>query len=207
MMNTPVNKTPATPGEAVARAPMARRSFWSGIWSAGRLILAIALTCAVLIYLVFFAAAPTTNSTKHTPPAEVVRAVGLQLIQIEHGSKLENKIQVVPVRSDQITTPVLTVSGTVAASLRPSDGKGSDYWQFNSPEVLAAFADWQKATADIAFAETQLTQVKQLAETRVTAQEKVVDRLKKGRRWHSKGTRRRTGKSDSVPDTRAKGSA
>jgi hypothetical protein len=75
----------------------------------------------------------------------------------------------------------------VAASLRPTQGrpfspageKGSDSWQFNSPELLTAYTDWQKATADIAFAETQLAQIKQLADTRTSAQQKLVDRMKK----------------------------
>ena len=69
--------------------------------------------------------------------------------------------------------------GTVVASLRPGNGKGNDYWQFNSPELLTAFTDWQKATADIAFAETELAQIKQLADTKVDAQQKLVDRMKK----------------------------
>jgi multidrug efflux pump subunit AcrA (membrane-fusion protein) len=71
------------------------------------------------------------------------------------------------------------VTGTVVASLRPGNGKGNDYWQFNSPEVLTAFIDWEKATADIAFAETQLTAIRQLADTRLSAQQSLVDRMKR----------------------------
>ena len=71
------------------------------------------------------------------------------------------------------------MTGTVAASLRPGAGKGDDYWQFNTPEVLTAYTDWQKATADIAFSESQLKSVKELAETRVESQKKVVARLEK----------------------------
>ena len=44
---------------------------------------------------------------------------------------------------------------------------------------MTAFTDWQKATADIAFAETQLTAIKQLADTKVDAQQKLVARMKK----------------------------
>jgi multidrug efflux pump subunit AcrA (membrane-fusion protein) len=73
----------------------------------------------------------------------------------------------------------LTVTGTVVASLRPGNGKGNDYWQFNSPELLTTFTDWQRSTSDIAFSETQLSQIKQLAETRINAQQKLVERMKK----------------------------
>jgi len=75
---------------------------------------------------------------------------------------------------------VLTVTGRVAASLRPGNGKGSDFWQFDSPEVLTAYTDWQKAQADIKFAETQLAQVKQLAMARIDAQQQVLARAEKG---------------------------
>jgi multidrug efflux pump subunit AcrA (membrane-fusion protein) len=54
---------------------------------------------------------------------------------------------------------------------------GSDYWQFNAPEVLTAFTDWQKAKADIAFTRTQLVAVRELAEARLDTQQKVVERL------------------------------
>jgi membrane fusion protein, heavy metal efflux system len=151
------------------------------VWSACQLIVSVALTCAVLAYLVFVPpAAPTPSSAKDDgKPKQVVRTVGPQLIRIEPGSKLESKLQIATVRLTQITTPVLSVTGTVVASLRPGLEKGADYWQFNAPEVLTAFTDWQKATADITFAQTQLTQIKQLADTRIASQEKVVDRLKR----------------------------
>ena len=89
------------------------------------------------------------------------------------------KLHVATVQVAQITAPVATVTGVVAASLRPGNGKGNDYWQFNSPELLTAFTDWEKATADIAFAQTQLAAIKQLADTKVDAQQKLVARMKK----------------------------
>jgi multidrug efflux pump subunit AcrA (membrane-fusion protein) len=74
--------------------------------------------------------------------------------------------------------PVLTVTGTVIASLRPTKGRGR-YWQFSSPELLTTYTDWQKAIADIAFAEKQIHSIRQLADNRVRAQDTLVARLKK----------------------------
>ena len=88
-------------------------------------------------------------------------------------------LEVATVKPVEITSPVLCVTGTVVASRRPAAVKDADSWQFNSPELLTAYTDWQKATADIAFAETQLVQIKQLAETRVAAQQKLATRMKK----------------------------
>ncbi|MHB9081503.1 MAG: efflux RND transporter periplasmic adaptor subunit [Pirellulaceae bacterium] len=98
---------------------------------------------------------------------------------MEPNCPLCQHLQVTTVSPVKLTSPVLAVTGMVAASLRPGHGKGTDHWQFNSPELLTAFADWQKATADILFAETQLTQIKQLADTRSKTQEEFVARMKK----------------------------
>ena len=108
-----------------------------------------------------------------------VRVTGPRCICLRPDCPLCRKLQVATVQAAQITAPVATVTGVVAASLRPGNGKGNDYWQFNSPELLTAFTDWEKATADIAFAETQLAAIKQLADTKVDAQQKLVERMKK----------------------------
>jgi hypothetical protein len=122
---------------------------------------------------------PTGADEQRSVPGEAVRLAGPNCICVQPESPLCQKLQVVAVKPVQITAPVLNVTGVVAASLRPGNGKGSDYWQFNSSELLTAFTDWQKATADIAFAETQLTAIKQLADAKVNAQQKLVERMKK----------------------------
>jgi hypothetical protein len=157
----------------------------------------LAATLAALAYLLL---APTARPE---PPAEVesaaaaARTAGPGLVKVDPGTPLGRELQVVTVRPTRLTAPVLTVTGTVAASLRPGSGpkaspelmaaagapaavgRGSDYWQFNAPEVLSAYTDWQKATADIAFARTQLAAVRDLADARLDAQQKLVNRMVK----------------------------
>jgi hypothetical protein len=65
----------------------------------------------------------------------------------------------------------------VAASLRPGNGKGNDYWQFNSPDLLTAYTDWQTAVDDVAFHEEQLVATQQLVTAQVDAAQKKVERL------------------------------
>jgi hypothetical protein len=175
MTDTPVpNRPPPRPDPA----PPAGRRAWGKVWSAAQLLASLAVAGGVLAYLLLTPASPPAGpGDADKSPPEVVRPAGPHLIRIEPGSKLEGKLQITPVLSRRITSPVMTVSGTVAASLRPGKGKGGDYWQFNAPEVLTAFTDYQKAVADIAFAEEQLKSVKKLAEARVEAQKKVVARL------------------------------
>ena len=156
-------------------------SRWSRWWARTQFGLCVVIVSAFLAYLLCNPDAgspmPTIKSASdHTGD---VRVAGSRCICLRPDCPLCRKLQVATVQSTQITAPVLTVTGVVAASLRPGNGKGNDYWQFNSPELLTAFTDWQKATADIAFSETQLTAIRQLADTRVDAQQKVVNRMKK----------------------------
>lgn len=185
---------------AAVPPPPDRRSWWAVVWSGGQFVVALGATVAALAYLL------VTPPAKPDPPpddreataAAAVRVVGPGVIRIEPDSPLGKKIRAVTVRPSRVTAPVLTVTGTVAASLRPGTARGngtspgvlatagtpaaatgSDYWQFNAPEVLTAYTDWQKAVADIAFARTQHAAVKKLAAARAEAQQKVVDRLVK----------------------------
>ncbi|HJZ55683.1 MAG TPA: efflux RND transporter periplasmic adaptor subunit, partial [Gemmataceae bacterium] len=144
-------------------------------------VLALAVTLGFLLYLLFRPAAATSTESAEVPrpAAEVVEVVGPGLIRFQPGGPFEKKLQVVVVRQMSITDPVMTVTGRVAASLRRGNGKGDDYWQFDSSEVLSAYTDWQKAQADIAFAEKQLVSIKQLAEARLEAQKQVLARAEK----------------------------
>lgn len=156
------------------------KSLPARLWSAGQLIVSLALTAAFLAYLLRPTPPPPAASTeRQPPPPEAVQAVGPYLIRIQPDTPIAHKLKVADVHPTRIHSAVLGVTGTVVASLRPGAGKGGDYWQFNTPEVLTAYTDWQKATADITFAETQLESVKELAEARVASQKKVVARLER----------------------------
>jgi hypothetical protein len=157
----------------------------------------LAATLAALAYLLFVPTARPAPSTEFESAASAVRVVGPGVVRVEPDTPLGRSLQVVTVRQTRVTAPVLTVTGTVVASLRPGNttkappgllavagvpapvGRGSDYWQFNSPEVLTAFTDWQKSKADVAFAGTQLVAIRQLADARLDAQHKLVERFVK----------------------------
>jgi hypothetical protein len=129
---------------------------------------------------------------------EAVRVAGPGLVRVAPDTPLGRKLSegASAVRPTRITAPVLTVTGTVVASLRPGAANGavvtppvlgvtggaaavraSDYWQFNAPEVLTTYTDWQKARADIAFNRTQLAATRELAAAKMDAQRKVVARM------------------------------
>ncbi|MCL2624295.1 MAG: efflux RND transporter periplasmic adaptor subunit, partial [Planctomycetaceae bacterium] len=103
------------------------------------------------------------------------QVVGAKRIVVSPDSPLAQKLTVSQVEISRITTPLVTVSGVVAASLRPGNGK--DYWQFHSPELLTAYTDWQKAVADVTFLQEQLVDTKQLIESQVDAAQKLVEQM------------------------------
>jgi membrane fusion protein, heavy metal efflux system len=175
----PIENRVPQPADPLSTAPPPSRL--TRLWNAVQFFLCLVVTGGVLAYLLWTPAGGTHTAERgrSTPPAQPVRLAGPRCICIQSDCPLCRKLQVTTVRTSPITSPVLTVTGTVVASLRPGNGKGTDYWQFNSSELLTSFTDWQKATADIAFAETQLAAIKQLSETRVSAQQKLVDRMKK----------------------------
>jgi len=153
-------------------------SRWAALGGTLQFTIALGITLAALGYLIF-APAPHRNETQATairPPAE---AISPEVIRIEKGSAIDSKLEVVKVQKASITAPLLTVPGTILASLRPGKPTEGNFWQFDSPEVLNNYTEWQKSLADIKFTESQLKSVNELAETRIKSQKQVVERLKK----------------------------
>jgi hypothetical protein len=188
---TPQPGSPVPPSAGTPR----RHTAWSRIWSVGQFVVALAATLAALAYLLV---APAGRPEQPPEPefSVAARSVGPGLVRVDPDTPLGRKIQVVELRPTRESTPLLTVTGTVVASLRPGAGRGhgitpallalvggapagagSDYWQFNAPEVLTAFTDWQKAIADIAFAKAQRVKIREAAIARSDAQQQLVDTI------------------------------
>jgi hypothetical protein len=146
-----------------------------------QIILSVVLTSIVLAYLLWPAPVPESEPLDPASllPADEVQVAGPRLIRISADTPLAHKLQSAVVESRSISDPLLTVTGTVVASLRPGKEEGTDFWQFNAPELLTAYTDWQRSVNDIAFSETQLKRIQELADTRVESQKKVVARLEK----------------------------
>jgi hypothetical protein len=182
MTHTTLASPESEPHTATESCVPATRSRWARFFAQVQFVSCLLITGGVLAYLLWPEENRATSVADRasTTPAEMVRVVGVNQIRVKADCPLCQMLQVAAVKPTEITTPVLTVTGTVVASLRPAGTKdSSDSWQFNSPELLTAYTDWQKATADIAFAQTQLAQIRQLADTRVAAQQKLAERMKR----------------------------
>jgi len=116
---------------------------------------------------------------KPIPKVDSVSLAGPGLIAVQPGNPLEKKLELTTVKQEQISSPLLSVTGAVMARLRSGAGPVEDRWQFSSVELSAIYADWQKAGTEMEFAAKQLTKTRELTAAQLNSQTKVVDRLRK----------------------------
>ncbi|MGA2621709.1 MAG: efflux RND transporter periplasmic adaptor subunit, partial [Thermoguttaceae bacterium] len=170
------------PEGAEPSAPKTRlRGLWERVFPAVQLALTLAVVGGVLFYLLFAGKGSSAPDEEKRPsrPEEVVSIAGPSAIRVRPGTPLDDKLRVTTVNAVWLTSPVLPVTGAALASLRPGKELTQDAWQFATPDLLTAFADWQKAVTDIQFQESQLKAIRDLSESRIDAQQEVVTRMEK----------------------------
>jgi hypothetical protein len=146
-----------------------------------QLVLALALAAGVFAFILWsgMRAPSADDNQRPTPTEEVVQLAGPQTIRVRSGTPLDRKLQIGSVTSAMLSAPVLPVTGTTLASLRPGKEGAQDTWQFATPDLLTAFSDWQKAIVDVQFQKDQLETIRAFADYRVEAQKEVVARMEK----------------------------
>ena len=181
-MTEPQATPPApTRKESIAK-PAPSRTAASRLFSAVQLPLAILITLGVLAYLLW-PEGHGPEAEKAPPEVEVVKAVGLHRLAIAAGTPLEKKLEVGPVVRQETRAPRLNVTGAVVARVPPSNGQEEmgleGRWDFNTPDLASAYADWLKARADVPFYEKQYEDIQKLAAETLKAKKDVRDRLEK----------------------------
>ncbi|MBI3863543.1 MAG: efflux RND transporter periplasmic adaptor subunit [Planctomycetia bacterium] len=146
----------------------APRSKGAQHWNTVQFVLALLITGAFVGYLMLAPSSKQSSGTSVGPrPNDVVRSVGPYLVYVQPGHVVEKKLHVSEAQASRITVPMAKVTGTVVASLRPGRDKGPTEWQFNAPDVLTNFTEWQKARHDIEFNEKRLATVHKLVDAKV----------------------------------------
>ena len=145
------------------------------------LIFAVAVACLTLLGLSRWdpLLADADADTKPTLPVDLAEVTSTGTIHIRPETAFRKKLETTVVHTESLTAPILPVSGTLLASLRLHAEGAHDSWQFATPELLTAFADWQKAIMDVEYQETQVKAVRDLGSSRLEAQKKVVARMEK----------------------------
>src|SRR5262245_33401925 len=161
--------------------PARSRPLRSALGQAPSLALALAAAGAARAALRWLPAPGREEEHSHPAPSaeDVVRLDGPHRIAIKKGGPLGTKLVVATAQSESIIAPLLTVTGSVLAR-RLDGGRDTDaHWDFSTPELVNAYADWIKARADVAFAKKQLDTIKKLTRTQIDTQTDLVERLRK----------------------------
>jgi membrane fusion protein, heavy metal efflux system len=158
-------------------------SRWERISLAIQLALSFGVAGAVFVYLLL-AGGKADDADRPTPPepvvTEVIRPNEPAALRIKPGTPVYDKLTFDKVRlSKDKFEPILPTTGTVLASLGAGKEDAKDTWQFATPDLLQAFADWQKAGVDVEFQKMQRKSIIELADYRVEAQKEVYERMDK----------------------------
>jgi cobalt-zinc-cadmium efflux system membrane fusion protein len=142
-------------------------------------ILLIILILAVLSIVVWQVTSDQKPSTPGTDNSPVVSLIEPRVIAVKAGSLLEKKFNISTVQKQQVSTPLLVVTGAVVARLPKGSGPTEDRWQFNSLDLSAAYADWLKAATEKEFNSKRLIKIRELTAAQYNSQRLAVDRLRK----------------------------
>jgi cobalt-zinc-cadmium efflux system membrane fusion protein len=152
------------------------RTEWSrNIWMA-----LAAIATAVVVYVIVRPPAHVAPEPRDlSAPADVAQLVGSGLVAITAGSALDHKLAVRSVETETVTSPLLTVTASVAAHFVAGTANPKDRWQFQNADISNAYADWRRAQNDVEFSAKQLDKTRELAAAQVSRFTAVYERLKK----------------------------
>src|SRR5262249_52374262 len=120
-----------------------------------------------------------STATSAATTVQTVKVAGPSLIALQPDTPLANKLDVRTVAAERITSPLLTVTGSIVARLAPGKDSAEARWDFSQLELATTYADWLRARAEEPYAAEQLTKTKELAAARVSAQTQLVERLRR----------------------------
>ena len=110
--------------------------------------------------------------------AELVQVTGPRQILVKSGTPLAASLGVVTVEKRTVAYPLLTVTGSIVARIRPGNEPLEDRWQFASADIASAYADWLKTKPDIEFNESQLKLTRDLTQAQISRNEDIVSHLR-----------------------------
>jgi len=135
------------------------------------------LTVTFIIFKQLTSDNRATDSSQNDTP--VVSLIGPHIISVKKGSLLEKKFTISTVQKQPVSTPLLVVTGAVVARLPKGSGPIEDRWQFNSLDLAAVYADWQRASTEKDFNSKRLAKIRELTAAQYNSQKLAVDRLRK----------------------------
>jgi membrane fusion protein, heavy metal efflux system len=156
-----------------------RTKVWRSFW--------MIAACAAALGIVFSLVRPTfPNAQVDRKPTispdrlteDLVQVTGPRQILVRTGTPLSKNLGVVTVEKKTVAYPLLTVTGSVAARIRPGNEPLEERWQFANADIASAYADWLKTKSDIVFNESQLKSTRDLTKAQIDRFEAVASHLR-----------------------------
>ena len=146
-----------------------------------KIALAPLIAGSLLVLLWSFSQDTATPALKAKPTqnADAVQLVGPRLIAVTPSSPLDKKLGIAGGEQTKDPSPGVERHGLYRGATPSRQWTRRGPLAFSSPDLLSAYTDWQKSRADVDFAEKQLVKIRELDTARITAQTKVVERLRK----------------------------
>src|SRR2546430_2626717 len=125
-------------------------------WRVTWMTLSSIATLAVVVMLLW----PPPERQVSAKPAAATASDAFQLspegdILIPVGSPLEAKVEIVEVQPEEVSFPLLRVTGSIVARLidiskmENRSKAAEDRWQFSSEELSSTYAEWLKTQTEI----------------------------------------------------------
>jgi hypothetical protein len=162
-------------------APHGRIPFVRKLLRAGWMI-AGTVGIGVVIYFILFpprfsVSAHASVAPAATAPKKIVELRADGAIRISPDTPFSTRIATAVLTPQQISDPLLTVSGIVVARVLPGSDELADRWHFNTPELSTAHANWLRSNNEIEFLRNQLAKTRALVNESTTFLEAQVKRL------------------------------
>lgn len=148
------------------------RLFWMTLATIGIVVVSVGLALPT-------AKRPPVDSARDAArKVDPVQVTDRGTISISKSSPISNKLEVVAVRKESVSFPLLTVSGSILARVRSGKDVLQERWQFSTPDLASNYADLLKTNHEIEFSKSQMSKTRELADAEVARCEAIVDRLK-----------------------------
>ncbi len=143
----------------------------------------IALLVIAIALVIWFNLKETSGKSRpiksQVPTPSPVTVLNNHTIKIDPQSPLYRKMSILQLQKTSVSIPMLTMTGTVIAKRKSGLLPQEDNFEFNSQELSAIYADWQKYGTDIAFLKKQILKTQELIATQLRTQKTEVERLRK----------------------------
>ena len=152
---------------------MTRTERWRIAW----MTVASVLTVLVVIWVILPARHVKPEPRDLSTTTEIARLAGPRLVSVAPGSAFEKKLALSPVKADRVSYPLVTVTASVVAHFVPGKASPPDRWQFQSPDLSNAYADWRRAQNEAEFAGKRLDKTRELGAAQVARFTEAYERL------------------------------